>query len=169
MRFTTPLFDAWRRAHYAAEAVYELPYSIAEGFARKHRIPRERFLEGIAPRMTARERYRLQGAATRAHVDLAVDLAAVDPTRLALYAWSLARTERETRAAELDDAMTRAIARIRTRSPLALGRVSAVLDDSHSARGTREKHLRPLAVTVGVDALLRASASHYRAHWLSGD
>ena len=31
--FETPLFEKFRQAHYAKEAVYELPYTIAEGFA----------------------------------------------------------------------------------------------------------------------------------------
>lgn len=50
--FETPLFERWRRAHYEQSAIYELPYTVAEGFAAKHRIPREVFLERIRPRMT---------------------------------------------------------------------------------------------------------------------
>jgi hypothetical protein len=167
--YTTPLFDAWRRAHYAAEAVYELPYTVAVGFARKHKIPRDRFLEGIAHQMTRRERFGLQRSAADEDVALpAVDPAALGATRLCLYAWSLRRAERDARRDDLDGAMVGAVSRVLARAPLALGRVAAVLDDSYSMRGSREKRLRPLAVTVGVDALLRAASTSYRAHWTSG-
>lgn len=59
----TPILDTWRRAHYERAALYELPYTVAEGFAAKHRIPREAFLERIAPRLTRLERLRLQESA----------------------------------------------------------------------------------------------------------
>ncbi len=166
--YQTPLFDAWRRAHYAAEAVYELPYTVAVGFARKHRIPRDRFLARIAPQLTRHERYGLQRSAAREEVALpAVDPAALGATKLCLYAWSLPRDERDARRDDFAGAMDAAVARVLARAPLALGRVAAVLDGSYSMRGSREKHRRPLALTVGVDALLRAASTSYRAHWTS--
>ncbi|MGW1591440.1 hypothetical protein [Streptomyces sp. NPDC002386] len=56
--YATPVLEAWRRAHFEQAAVYELPYTVAEGFAAKHGIPRNVFLERIAPRMTRLERLR---------------------------------------------------------------------------------------------------------------
>ncbi len=48
-RYATPLLDAWRRAHYEQAALYELPYTVAEGLAARHGIKRESFLKRIAP------------------------------------------------------------------------------------------------------------------------
>jgi hypothetical protein len=166
----TPLFEAWRRAHFSAEAVYALPYSVALGFVRKHKIPRDRFLEGIAPRMTRAERARTQQAAVRAEAKVApVDPGTLGATGLCLYAWSLPRPQGDAQRAVLEAALARCIAALRDRTGLRLGRVAAVLDGSRSMVGSREKHLRPLAVTVGIDALLRASSVTYSAHWTDGD
>ena len=67
-RYEHPLLDAHRRAHYEQAALYELPFTVAEGFAARHGVPREVFLERIAPRATRLERLRIQsraGAARR--------------------------------------------------------------------------------------------------------
>ncbi|MGE6738273.1 hypothetical protein ACQKIP_46315, partial [Streptomyces sp. NPDC059900] len=63
--YATPLLETWRRAHYEKTALYDLPYTAAEGFAAKHGIPRDVFLERIAPRMTRLETLRLQESAHR--------------------------------------------------------------------------------------------------------
>src|SRR5262249_8746807 len=54
--FKNPLFDAFRRAHLSDAAVYELPYTVAEGLASRRGISREVFLRRIEPRLTAAER-----------------------------------------------------------------------------------------------------------------
>jgi hypothetical protein len=61
-RFETPLFESLRQARYDARAIYELPYTVAEGLAARKGIPRDRFLANIAPRLTKTERLRLQSA-----------------------------------------------------------------------------------------------------------
>ena len=38
-RFHTPLFEQVRKALHSAEAVFELPFTVAEGLAAKHKIP----------------------------------------------------------------------------------------------------------------------------------
>ena len=51
--YSTPILSSWWRAHYEQSAIYELPYTVAEGFAAKHGVGREAFLERIAPRLVA--------------------------------------------------------------------------------------------------------------------
>lgn len=51
-RYDAPLLDAWRRAHYEQPALYELPFTVAEGFAAKHGIPRGAFLAKIASKLS---------------------------------------------------------------------------------------------------------------------
>ena len=145
-RFQTPLFETFRQARYAKEAVYRLPYTVAEGLAAKHGIARATFLAGIAPRMTQTERERLLESAADVKVTLAVDLHQTPLTRLALYVLSLSVAERETRLVELDTALQAAARQAVRQMPLALpatGTVAAVLDASYSASGSEEKRRRP--------------------------
>ncbi|MER6144163.1 hypothetical protein ABT174_29685 [Streptomyces sparsogenes] len=167
--FTTPLFDAWRRAHYSHSALYELPYTVAEGFAAAHGIDRGAFLERIAPRLTRLERLRLRESAQDHRVEaVAGDLAALPLTRLASYVLALPLDDRARRREELTCAL-RAAAR-RTAGPRAgsWGRVAAVLDDSFSTLGSGQKRRRPLAVALGCHFLLEALAGEWIPLWMSG-
>ncbi|MEU8346766.1 hypothetical protein SAMN05443665_103179 [Actinomadura meyerae] len=160
--FETPIFEQWRRAHYEQAAIYELPYTVAEGFAAKHGIPREVFLERIEPRMTRLERLRAQGAGVPA------DLSEMPLTRLATYVLSLPLDERAARRAELSQALRTAAGRLAGAARGSWGRVTAVLDDSYSSLGSGEKRRRPLAVALAVHYLLEALAKDYTPLWTSG-
>ncbi|MFB4318896.1 hypothetical protein [Actinomadura sp. 21ATH] len=167
--YRTPMFETWRRAHYEQAALYDLPYTVAEGFAAKHGVPREVFLERIEPRMTRLERLRLQ---ENAHADKAgnvrTDLSGMPLTRLATYVLALPLDDRVKRREELTTAL-RTAAR-KAAGPLAgrWGRVAAVLDDSFSATGSGQKRRRPLAVALACHYLLQALAERYTAFWTSG-
>ncbi|MFC5940588.1 hypothetical protein ABUL04_10380 [Micromonospora harpali] len=166
-RYETPILDAWRRAHYDQRALYELPYTVAEGLAAQHGIDRARFLSGIAPKLTDGERLRLQGTAVRHKVAaVAPDLATAPLTRLAIYALSLPRPERARRRDELTAALRAAARRAARRQAGTWGRVVAVLDDSYSAAGSGVKRGRPLAVALATHYLLEALASDYAGLWL---
>ncbi|MGH4033032.1 hypothetical protein ACQB60_29310 [Actinomycetota bacterium Odt1-20B] len=154
IRYEHPLLDTFRRAHYEQGALYRLPFTVAEGFAAKHGIPRKVFLERIAPRMTRRERLRLQGSAQAHKADVAVDLAAMPLTRLASYVLSLDLDTRAARRAELTDALRAAARRVAGPHAGTWGRVAAVLDDSFSASGSGQKRRRPLAVALACHFLL---------------
>lgn len=153
--FQTPLFEQVRRAWHSAEAVYELPFTVAEGLAAKHRIPREQFLAKIQPRMTQAEKLRTQKSG-----DVAIDLGRSPLTKLVLYALSLPEVPEELFAA-----IGRATGRLLNRTPLSLGKVAAVLDNSYSTSGTQEKKRRPLGVAWAVDRVLAAASREYRAFW----
>ncbi|MEU3608101.1 hypothetical protein AB0E83_22040 [Streptomyces sp. NPDC035033] len=165
VRYAHPLLEAYRRAGYEEEALYRLPFSVAEGFAARHGVDREVFLERIAPRMTRLERLRTRRASGRA-----VDLTVMPLTRTALYVLSLPLAERAERREELTGAL-RAAAR-RAAGPYAgsWGRVAAVLDDSFSSSGSAVKRRRPLAVALGGHFLLEALAAPgaYTGLWTSG-
>ncbi|WP_117210540.1 hypothetical protein [Allorhizocola rhizosphaerae] len=166
-RYQTPILEAWRRAHYEQQALYELPYTVAEGLAAKHGIDRSRFLSGIAPKLTAGERLRLQATAARHNVDgLTLDLATAPLTRLAIYALSLPRPERAQRRDELTTALRAAAARAAGRQAGTWGQVVAVLDDSYSAAGSGVKRHRPLAVALATHYLLETLAADYTGLWL---
>ena len=59
-QFETPLFEQFRQGYYSQEAIYTLPFTVAEGLAAKHQIPRARFLARIEAQMTQAEKVRMQ-------------------------------------------------------------------------------------------------------------
>ena len=164
-RYQTPLLETFRRAHFGADAIYDLPFTVAEGLAARRKIDRGVFLQKIAPRMTALERLRLQTAAARGGADLEIDLRRAPLTRLALYLLSLPLDDRRAREAELRPALVAAARRCLAEAPLRLGRVAAVLDRSWSASGSSDKPRRPLAIALAADVLLREASAEYMSFW----
>ncbi|MFC4115367.1 hypothetical protein [Nonomuraea zeae] len=166
-RYETPVLEAWRRAHYDKTALYDLPYTVAEGFAARHGIGRETFLDRIAPRLTRLERLRLTESADRAGVRTEADMAALPLVRVASYVLSRPADVRTRRRAELVGALRSAAARTAGSRAGTWGRVVAVLDDSFSSFGSPVKRRRPLAVALACHYLLEALAGSYRGLWLS--
>ncbi|MFF3175152.1 hypothetical protein ACFVQ0_21310 [Streptomyces sp. NPDC057900] len=172
-RYRNQLLDAWRRAHYEQGAVGELPFTVAEGFAARHGMKREAFLERMVPRMTRLERLRTlgqRGTAAAPELPTDVDLTVMPLTRLALYVLSF-RPELRGRHREVLTSALRAAAR-RAAGPHAgsWGRVAAVLDDSYSSSGSGEKRRRPLAVALACAFLLEelAAPGAYTPLWTTG-
>jgi hypothetical protein len=163
-RYDTPILESWRRAHYEQRALYDLPYTVAEGLAARHGITRDRFLKQIAPNLTVTERLRLQGAAARDHQT--IDVGRVPLTRLAIYVLSLPRSERSRRRDELTGALRDAARRAVGRWAGAWEPMVAVLDDSYSASGSGVKRRRPLAVALAVHFMLEALSRRYTGLWL---
>ncbi|WP_413252879.1 hypothetical protein [Streptomyces brevispora] len=172
-RYRHRLLDAWRRAPYEQSAVDELPFTVAEGFAARHGMKREAFLERMAPRMTRLERLRTQGqrgAASPSELPSGVDLTVMPLTRLALYVLSFPPEPRRRHREELTSALRTAARRAAGPHAGSWGRVAAVLDDSYSSSGSGEKRRRPLAVALACDFLLAALAAPgaYTSLWTSG-
>lgn len=172
-RYEHRLLDAWRRAHYEQGAVDELPFTVAEGFAARHGMKREAFVERMVPRMTRLERLRTQGqrtAASPADLPAGVDLTVMPLTRLALYVLSLDMEARGRHRAELTSALRGAARRAAGPHAGGWGRVAAVLDDSYSSAGSGEKRRRPLAVALACHFLLEALAAPgaYAPLWTTG-
>ncbi len=164
--FETGLFESYRRAGFAKESIYALPFTVAQGFAARHRIPQETFLERIGEQMTAGEKLRLQRSAARHDVDsLSVDLKKAPLTKLALYLLSMTVEARSAEQARYRGALEAAAKRALPKGCAPLGRIAAVLDNSYSSSGSSEKRRRPLAVALGVGAILEQAAQAYRSFW----
>lgn len=166
-RFESPLLEAWRAAHYAQEAMYRLPYSIAEGFAAKHGVDRKRFLERIAPQMTVRERQRMQASSQKVGVskELSGALASMRLEHIVPYVLSLPHAERTEKAAELAEHIARAAKKTAARADAVSGTIASVLDTSYSSRGSREQKNRPLATAIGARYLFDAISGDHRAFY----
>ncbi|AFY30527.1 hypothetical protein [Calothrix sp. PCC 7507] len=164
--YETKLFEQFRQAHYSAEAVYHLPFTVAEGLAVKHKIPRHVFLSGIQQQMTVGEKLRFQGAAERTEkVEIDLDFGRLPLTKLALYILSLPWETRQQQWDIFHQALERSARSVLIKAPLKLGRVAAVLDCSYSSFGSSEKRRRPLGVALASHYLLQAAAKEYRAFW----
>lgn len=163
--FKTELFEYFRQAHYSEEAVYKLPFTIAQGLAKKHRIKAETFLAKIEGQMTIAEKLRFQKSAERADVMIDVNLERIPLTKLSLYVLSLPISVREEKRQLFEQAVRQSARSTLRRSPLKLKKVAAVLDCSYSSSGSREKHRRPLGVAVGSHYLLQEASQEYRAFW----
>ncbi|MBW4614543.1 MAG: hypothetical protein KME21_14965 [Desmonostoc vinosum HA7617-LM4] len=164
--YSIELFENFRQAHYSAEAIYQLPFTIAEGFAVKHKVPREVFLSRIQQQMTLGEKLRLQGAAERTNkVGINLDLASLPLTKLALYTLSLPGETRQQQRDILNQALERSAGLVLKKAPLQLGKVAAVLDCSYSSSGSSEKRRRPLGVALATHYLLQVASQEYRAFW----
>ncbi|WP_406449405.1 hypothetical protein OG782_09930 [Streptomyces sp. NBC_00876] len=172
-RYRHRLLDAWRRAHYEQGAVDELPFTVAEGFAARHGMKREAFLERMVPRMTRLERLRTQGQRDRAtprEPSADVDLTVMPLTRLALYVLACGAELRRSHRTEFTAALRAAARRAAGPHAGSWGRVAAVLDDSYSSSGSGEKRRRPLAVALACHFLLAelAAPGAYVPLWTSG-
>lgn len=169
-RFANPLFDSFMRAHHSKQAIYELPYSVAEGFAARHGIDRGEFLNKIEPRMTHAEKQRLQQAVkSHGESELNVDLSRTPLTKLALYVLSLSMDERLARANELHEALLASAKRTLRNRPLRLGTVALVLDCSRSTWGSRERRRRPLAVAVAVHYFVSVACTRMHSFLTPGE
>lgn len=103
--YETELFENFRQAHFSAEAVYKLPFTVAEGLAVKHKIKREVFLSRIQERMTLNEKLRFQGASESVKIKIDLDLSRQHLTKLALYILSLPVETRKQKRDILNQAL----------------------------------------------------------------
>ncbi len=162
------LLETWRRAHFEDRAVFDLPFTVAEGLAARRGIRRAELLRRA--HLTSHERLRLTTSAGRLGVAVAGDLAAVPLRRLTTYVLSLDLAERERRRAELTQALRAAARRAVARTDAAgsWGRVAAVLDDSYSSSGSTPARRAPLIAAVGAAFVLEVMAAQFRSAWTSG-
>lgn len=163
--FTVPLFQTYARARYSKDALFDLPFSVAEGLAAERGIANDELLRRGQRNMSSGEKLRSQARADRANVKLDVDLDRMPLTRLAIWILSLDPRERGARHQQLTDALRAAADRTYQQAPAALGRVAVVADRSYSASGSYEKRHRPLAVALGTVHLLQRAADQCTVFW----
>lgn len=161
------LLDLWRRAHYEDRAVFELPFTVAEGLAAKRGIDRATLLR--RGNLTAQERLRLTTSATRIGVAVGPKLDTVGLDRLVTYVLSLDLAERERRRTELAAALAAAATRVAGGAAGTWGKVTAVLDDSYSSSGSTIARRRPLIAALACSYALKALAGDFRQLWTSGN
>ncbi|MCO7223285.1 hypothetical protein [Pleionea sp. CnH1-48] len=164
--FETPIFDSFQRAKYSKQAIYELPYTVAEGLAQKQGIPRNVFLKSIESNLTKNEKLRLQKSAQRQKkVSLDVDFKTVDVTRLSLYWLSLPYETRKVLKDKFESALDYHAQKLIAGTQLARDKVAVVIDRSFSMWGSQEKQRRPLAVGFAIHQVLKRVVKDYSVFW----
>ncbi|HEY9840652.1 MAG TPA: hypothetical protein V6D23_09370, partial [Candidatus Obscuribacterales bacterium] len=162
-KFSDPMLETYRQAHFSAQAIYKLPYSIAEGLAARMGIARSQLLEKAV--LTDHERLKLQQSAARAGRSLELNPARVGLTRLLIWILDLPLDERRARLPELE-AMVGICRRRFAPAWLGFEKLALVLDNSYSSGGSREKQRHPLAIALGAELLLTPLAREARSFWL---
>lgn len=166
--FETPLFETFRQAHYAQSAIYELPFTIAESFAVRHKVQRSEFLRKIEHKLTRSERLRLQNSAARASgkpLKIEFDPKTASLTRLVIYVLSLPIKVRKDRAEELHEMLQTSARRVAASIKNHYKKVALVADVSQSSSGSRAKAKRPLAIAIATAYLFEAASDSFRVYW----
>lgn len=164
-KYTDPLIESYRQAHYSAQALYQLPLSLAEGLAQRLKISRKQLLDHIA-NLTDHERLRLQNQAKGLGVKIDLNPRRVGLTQLLIYILSLDLSERQARLSELDSWVETCRQRF-IPGWLGFGRLAVILDNSFSSSGSRERANHPLAIALGAHYLLAPLAKEYQLYWLN--
>lgn len=166
--FETPIFDSFQRAKYSKQAVYELPYTVAESFAERHSIPRNVFLKGIEGQLTKNEKLRLQKAAQREKkVSIEVDFKSLDLTRLVLYWLSLGYEKQIELQDKFEAALDFQAEKLLQGTRITKDKIALVVDRSFSMWGSLEKKRRPLAIGFSIHQILKRAAKEYNVFWSS--
>ena len=162
--YTNELLANYQAAKTDPEKIYKLPYTIAEGFASMHGIPREEFLGKIKGQMTEGEKLRLQESAKKVGVDVEADWRRFDLVRLFKYLRVIDGLPDGVGQAVRDAAF-----KVRLPEYIRKGNVSLVLDNSLSATGSQEKKNHLIAVGEALSAVLQAQCENYNEYLVNGE
>lgn len=156
--YETELYEKFRQAHYSREAIFELPYTVAEGLIARHRIKRKDFLEKIAQKMTRREQERMQRTFERHDLQLDRASANMELTRQLSMILGMKRDEIVASLPEFEANLDAAARRAAREWPTHASRIQVILDVSFSTKSSRERSMRPLAVALSTLYVARAIA-----------
>lgn len=165
--FEHPLYEAYRQAQYSKEALYALPFSVAQGFASLHGIRRQVLLERMSAlkQLTKKERMRTQNEAARRGVEVAFDWSKATALQVTSYMLSLPLGERKAQLAQMEEAISKVIARLVRQQALSFGRVAVVADCSYSCWGASQAARRPLSVAVALNRVFEMASQTHRVFW----
>lgn len=161
--FENELFNTYVKAKTDVNAVYKLPYTVAEGFAQLHNIPRDQFLKKIKNNMTDGEKLRLQNTAKKEGVKIEADWTKMDLVQMFKY---LRTVDRVT--AKHKQVIEKAAEKIAGSMFVEFNKVRVVLDNSGSAYASDEKKYHPIAVGQAVSEVLKLRANDFEEILING-
>lgn len=163
--FKTPLLEHFRQAHYSAQSLKHLPFTVAEGLATRFHLSRKAFLELMQGQMTDLEKLKWQSSAQVAKTKLDFNPEKVSLTRLLAYLYAIPQSERQRDLDRWEQMIEMSLKR-HIVSWLRLEKVALVLDNSQSSRGSEESYLRPLIAGIAAHYRLQSLCQEYRIFWL---
>lgn len=163
-KYTYSLFNDYLKAKKDPEKIYELPYTVAEGFASLHKIPREEFLSKIKKQMTQGEKLRLQNVAKKAGIKIEADWTKFNLVQLFKYL----RTQKRI-LAKHKEAVKKIAQRIADGLFISFGKVRLVLDNSGSSYGSDVKKYHPVSVAQAISEVMSLTCSDYKEILVNGE
>lgn len=140
------LYKDYLKAKKDKEAVFKLPYSVAEGFKNLHKISDEEFMKKIKGQMTTAEKRRAQGRAEKAGVKIEFDLSRESPINIQKFLRSdkAPRVVDEKAINNFEKACKREARKLF--EYFDFKNVKILVDNSGSMYGSEEKKYHPVAV-----------------------
>lgn len=162
-KYDNELFNNYVKAKDDMKYAYELPYTVAEGFAAYHDIPREEFLENIKGQMTESEKLRMQEASKKHDVDVEADWTKFGLIKLYKYLRTLDNIPPNTKPTIKEIAQKEA-----RKIPHSWNKVRVVIDNSGSSYGSAEKKNHPIALYQALSKVLEQKADDFKEYLVNG-
>lgn len=162
--YSEKLFNTYHAAKKDKTKIYELPYSIAEGFAAYHNIPREEFLKKIKHKMTSGEKLRLQETGKKYNVKIDADWTKFNLVQLLKYL----RTQK-TIPVKAKTIVKTLSEKVNVPDVVKNSKVRVVLDNSLSSIGSKEKHYHPIAVSQAMSYVLEYNCIDFKEILVNGN
>lgn len=150
------LLNNYFKAKTDKEVIYELPYSIAEGFASYHKIDRKEFLENIKGKMTDTEKLRMQTATKKEGVKVEANWMKWELNKIYKYLYSLDRIP--SKASETIENIAKKEA---DKIPYRFGKSVIIIDNSGSSYGSNEKKYHPISISMAMSKVIEQLSESY--------
>mgnify|MGYP006272898101 CR=1 FL=1 len=156
--YTHPLFKDYKRAKNDRDAVFKLPYSVAIGFKNLHNIDDSEFYNKIQGKMSKKEKLKTQNTAQRAGENVSTNFKQYKPIELNKYLRVTSEVETPKQVFEA------ACKKQSNKIPFRFGKISIVLDNSHSGYSSEEKKNHAVACNESVAHVLKNLAEECKIH-----
>ncbi len=149
------LYVNYMKAKKDKDAVFELPYSIAEGFKNLHKISDEEFMRKMKKQLTHAEKRRVQARAERAGVEVELDLSRESPVNIQKFLRSEKVKQKDLdKGLEAFEKSCEAKAK-KLYEYFDFKNIKVIVDNSGSMAGSEEKKNHPIAVAEALANVLK--------------
>ena len=156
-------FKKYIKAKTDPEAIYDLPFTVAEGFAVLHKIPKDEFLKKIKKQMTEGEKLRMQNTAKKEGVKIQADWTKMDLVQM--FKFLRTQTRITAKHKEIVESTAK---RIADSMIVEFGKVRVVLDNSGSSYSSDEKKYHSISVGQAVSEVLKYCCDDFKEILING-
>jgi len=159
-KFDNELLANYTAAPYSNQALFQLPFTVAEGLAARKGISRKELLKNA--KLTLSEKRRLANAMSNQKLDTSENLQSATLLQLCKYILGLTLSERKLHEEKLRPLLESKAKRAKLPQ---LDKSAVILDNSYSSRGSFEKSNHPLALCMALYYALKASSPDAQFYW----